>query len=792
MKRLLLLAAMQSAMLVGAQTPGGHLFYEDFATRNNFSVNWTVTDANNDDKTWEYINETSSQDADGGVGLAKYLYIRNNAADDYLTTREPVTLKAGTHCLSFYYRTSTTRNKESMEVLYGKTKDFAAMKVLTTLSEVSLTQWEVSINDFNVEEAGDYYFSFHIISAANQAGFWLDNIAIDEGSFQGTPDITLENLILPPSDCSLGSAPIGVTVKNIGTGPINGFSLYYEIDDANRVTQNFTEKIAVGGTMNVTFTTPADFSEVDQAFNVKVVANCDNQAVTSNDTIKGRVVNLSPTLPPFVSAFQNAIDVLNWNPVAPDGWEWNSQYGCYKANTTSALSSRCVELEPGEYRVIFSYNAGDELLIGGLKYDYFYLAYGKSGSDMAGWTKIKEFRENTQNTVQKKEVQFVVSEAGSYAFCFTSTELAYLEIFDIALSKIAEHDVKVESITAGIKLPRIIPQYHINTTHQFKVSVANNGKQTENDVKLELKGNDDVLATKIIPTLAVGEVKEETLDINLTNAVSNKDEAFSFMALASITNDDYPADNAADILTMVSDSTYAWDNPVNFEFGIGGREAGVAFGTAFTILKEDVLTSLSLGFRPAPAQANDRLTLNVYRIDTSDSSMGQPLVSKSVARGAGGEEITYGLPELTVTPGKYMFEVKQESGNNMGLVSDQTADGLIAVGRAGFVNELPGYGYPYVRPNFSKSASTGLENGTSIESTLQLYPNPASERITVKTNGNVVERISIHNLVGQTVVATAGNGTAEQTLDISMLSAGTYLVVIYTEMGSETVKLIVR
>ena len=47
MKRLLLLAAMQSAILVGAQTRSdGHLFYEDFATKNNFSVNWTVTDAN--------------------------------------------------------------------------------------------------------------------------------------------------------------------------------------------------------------------------------------------------------------------------------------------------------------------------------------------------------------------------------------------------------------------------------------------------------------------------------------------------------------------------------------------------------------------------------------------------------------------------------------------------------------------------------------------------------------------------------------------------------------------------
>lgn len=125
------------------------------------------------------------------------------------------------------------------------------------------------------------------------------------------------------------------------------------------------DKIAVGGSLDVTFTTPADFSGIDQAYNVKssgkLQPDSDKQPIPS----KGRVVNLSPTK--FLSnPALKAIDVLNWNPVTANGWEWNSQSGCYKANTTSTLSSRCIYMEPGEYRIIFSYNAGDELLIGGL------------------------------------------------------------------------------------------------------------------------------------------------------------------------------------------------------------------------------------------------------------------------------------------------------------------------------------------------------------------------------------------------------------------------------------------
>lgn len=793
MKRLLLLLALQSTALVAmAEEPAKHLFYENFAAEENFTNNWVVLDNNNDKSTW--LNDRDSEpDADGGKGIARYQYNSKNAADDYLTTKNPVTLKAGANCISFYYRTSSSTNyPERFEVLYGKSSDVSTMTVIASLIDKKTAEWVASINDFEVAEAGDYYFSFHAISEKNKGSIYIDNIAIDEGSFNGVPDIALENLILPPSDCTLGSSPIKVTVKNLGTGPINGFSLYYELEDEDiKVTQEFTDVIAADASLDVTFTTPVDFSSVDQGYNIKVVAQCAGQTNFANDTVAGRVINLSPALLPFESNFEKAIDLLNWNPITPNGWIYKS--GAYKAEVPSSLLSRCIHMEPGNYRLSFNYSAGSELLIGGIKYDLFNITFGKSGSDMATWSDLGKFKEFTNYETRKKDIKFTVTEEGNYGISFNATELSYLEIFSISVSKILEHDIKVESITSKEKYPRMIPKSHLkNTAQEFEVVVANYGQQIENNIKLDVKAYNDVLATTTIPTLAVGETKKETFAFNLADIASSKELIAAFSAEASITQDDDLENNTAQLETIVTDSIYAWDNPTDFTFGIGGK-GPVAFGTAFTIMKEDVLTSLSLYFIAKEGQDNDQITLSVYEINTDNNSeVKSTMVTKSVLRGKGGEEIVYKLPETKLVPGKYMFEVKQEGTVNMGLLCDQSKEGLIAVTKAGFMNELPGYGAPYIRPNFSKSASTGIQGNASIKSELLLYPNPASERINIKTNGSQIKNITIHNLLGQAVLTATGNGTAEQDMNISALSSGTYLVVIATDANTETVKLIVK
>ena len=85
----------------------------------------------------------------------------------------------------------------------------------------------------------------------------------------------------------------------------------------------------------------------------------------------------------------------------------------------------------------------------------------------------------------------------------------------------------------------MIPQFHIkNTAQKFEVTVANYGQQVENNIKLNVKAYDDVLATTTIPTLAVGETKKETFNFNMDNIVSSKEQVPAFSVEASIAQDD--------------------------------------------------------------------------------------------------------------------------------------------------------------------------------------------------------------------------------------------------------------
>jgi len=82
----------------------------------------------------------------------------------------------------------------------------------------------------------------------------------------------------------------------------------------------------------------------------------------------------------------------------------------------------------------------------------------------------------------------------------------------------------------------------------------------------------------------------------------------------------------------------------------------------------------------------------------------------------------------------------------------------------------------------------GVANNNAV--VFNVYPNPASETITVVANENI-QTISIVNMIGQTVMNFNAN-SLKQSINISELSAGVYNIIVNSENGYSTKRLIVK
>ncbi|TWO32873.1 T9SS type A sorting domain-containing protein [Seonamhaeicola sediminis] len=79
----------------------------------------------------------------------------------------------------------------------------------------------------------------------------------------------------------------------------------------------------------------------------------------------------------------------------------------------------------------------------------------------------------------------------------------------------------------------------------------------------------------------------------------------------------------------------------------------------------------------------------------------------------------------------------------------------------------------------------------SLEKEIKIYPNPASNRVFVKSSSVNIDNIELYNVLGRLVRRTKIRNQYRLSLDLSDFSAGIYLLKVNTEFASHTQKLIV-
>ena len=776
-------------------TPRELPFYEDFSEFDSLDEDWTFYQDN-----WlnwyVFYYDTWNMDADGGVGSLQIACPWPFEQDDpdygptefYMVTDPMIMDEAGTYNISFWANPYGTNCK--IKVLYGTTSDYKEMDVLETFTFNIMDhffEWGIAIKNFEITTSGNYYFAimFNSYWADGGDAMNIDNVKIDRGVFVGIPDITFNSGLGPVSSCNMTDGGIiGADVKNKGSEDIEVFTLTYQVNNGTVIEQTFNETIGYGKSKTVYFNTTADFSEIGD-YTVNFTASTPNEVNTYNNETEIIIRHYVPVEElPYVTEIFN-----DWNPAAPGGWDksWAGGWFAYwDVINGPPLLSRCFSLQPDVYRFTFEYTAG----FMGWK-DHFYVAYGKTGTDPYGWQIAKEFIDaDTGDGIIIDEEFFMleITEAGEYVFGFFPVKPeGDLCIFGATVEVAPEHDIKIKTIDVG-SFARLTPSYQISGEKTFTAILQNKGKTANESGNIKVLHNNNELTSVNFAFTEMGETKNVVLKPVLGSIPAGQ-LALNFKATISggITKE-------YDILKAVSDSTFAWDNiESGFFDGVGLNIPG-GLGNIFELQKEDVLTSVTIGFWEHAPIGKKEFIFAVYNVD-NNYNLGSMIFEEQHLRTEGNNTkgITFDIADITLPPGKYFFEVRQLDGTNIAIVYDDEwwGDGVIWINipDIGIWGAESGFGYMHIRPNFSVNVGISSERVPSNQ--LTLYPNPSKGTVNVTMGETVMDKIVIYNAAGQIIQLSSVNNTSFR-FDTEKLSSGIYFISVQTKTGIVNSKFVVR
>lgn len=78
------------------------------------------------------------------------------------------------------------------------------------------------------------------------------------------------------------------------------------------------------------------------------------------------------------------------------------------------------------------------------------------------------------------------------------------------------------------------------------------------------------------------------------------------------------------------------------------------------------------------------------------------------------------------------------------------------------------------------------------EEGVSIYPNPASERVVIRTEGNEPKLLSLYNSVGRKLATYQFQSQSDRTIDVSKFPEGVYFITIMGSQRLQTRKLIIQ
>lgn len=669
-KNLLLLFLLCSALNAAAQLP----YTDSFASADDFAANWQVVNPEGDYCKWEFYEwSTHTEDGTGCASCTSW----NGPNNDWLVMAKPLQLTAGKHHLTFYARETPDNNPELLEVLYATTADTVAMKAgastMTVIGDyaISNSDWRLKVINFDVPADGAYYFAFH---SKTESAYMvtIDELTIDEGDYQTSPEVSIVKALLPYSNCDLSDqSPIGVRLTNTGTGATTSFTLSYSVNGGTAVSQTFTEALGPDETRDYYFDQTADLADLGD-YNITIGLACNAQTSTTEASVS----HYAPitTLPIETNFYlDEGVDDV-WTMLSDNSWTfstWSSYYECQKTGLDGALLSHCITFEH-PFRVKISYTGGSYYGPAG-----FYVAYGRPNTDISTWTKVFE----DDNVTDEATAEFDVTpdDPGEYSLAIVDNSASDFKmtcIYQVVISEILSHDVRVEQATSPFAAST--PVDHLKAEQTYTAVVSNRGSESVSNLTVSLKQGDTTLSTSA-PTASLAKADSATVSLKATlQGVKAGDEVGLTLVAATAETDEYDADNTLALPTVLAtDTIFATDQMDEFVYGTGAYSEPIAMGNVYTLAVPDTLTSISVGLTDEYwGTADDEMGLAVYSLKADGKTIDRQYLSMSFARGSKGGLYTYSFAPRVLPAGKYYFEVQQLTETMIGLAYEESTDGL--------------------------------------------------------------------------------------------------------------------
>lgn len=458
-------------------------------------ASFTIIDANNDGKTWQF----------NANGYAYNPYNSSADADDWLIS-PAIKLEAGkTYRVAFDTRAQSTSYPERVEMKMGNAATVAAMTT-GVISSTDVT-WKDEYKTLEnvavtVSESGNYYFGIHAISDKDMYYLIVDNFTIEESN----PNVpgTVTDLAVTPTE-NVVEATITFTAPATNA-----------VGDA--LTENISIDILRDGAVITTLTDVAPGSEqtfVDNSDSGLSIGSHTYKVVASNAAGAGAFseeVTVSITgiieVPYTVDLTQEGcLDVFTVIDANADGKTWQFSGGTYYSYSASAtaddyLVTSAIRLYAGKnYALIVNANSSSASWP-----ERFEVKLGKEATATGLSTTIMNPTDVTSTAAEDFESSFSVAEDGLYYVAIHA--ISDPDMYKLYVNRLTI-DMGAEPTAPAIAALEVTPDatgaLTADVTVTAPTTAVDGSALTDNLTQIEIYRDDEVVytATDVAPGATV-------------------------------------------------------------------------------------------------------------------------------------------------------------------------------------------------------------------------------------------------------------------------------------------------